>query len=598
IISALALIAGSAMLATACGSGGGGSGTGSGSGGANSAVPSNIQGWATSKGESNGSFTAPKVPVTNKTVTLVTDKAWNAYNNGTADAVSTYNGFIDVVALRTPFMLDGNNKVVLDHNLMESVKQTSDSPQTIVWKINPKAVWSDGAPVSCHDFYLHWLANAGLVKDFNTGGTTGYDQMKAPVCSDNDKTVTTTFTKPYQDWKSLFDVTTNALMPSHILEQATGIPDITKLTPTSNAATLKKAADFWNKKWQGFNPKYDVSDGQYMITDYQQDQSITLSRNPKWWGNKGGPAKIVVKFVADLTAQAQALQNGEVQVQYSAQPDADGSSKMKALSSQGIDYAAQAGLSYEHLDLQLKRPIFQDIAVRKAFFQCVNRNELVDKLIKPIQSDAKPANSVLFFPGEPGIPDNYTAKSTGDANQAKKTLEAAGWKMQNGVMMKNGKPLTFSISHTDIPRRTQTVQLIQSECKKAGFDIKDHTDPNFLNGPVAAGQYDVALFAWSQAPFKSSSIAVYKSGGGENWQGLSSPAADKDFQQALAQTSQAAAKPYYLKADKAISQTYATLPLFNTPNQWALNSSSWDGPFYQGYNGVLWDVGSWTPAKK
>jgi peptide/nickel transport system substrate-binding protein len=419
--------------------------------------------------------------------------------------------------------------------------------------------------------------------------------MNAPVCSDNGKTVTTTFTSPFVDYKSLFDMSTSGLMPAHVLEQNTGTADITKLTPNSPTAALQPAATFWNKSWVGFNPKYDLSDGPYMITALQPKQSITLSRNPKWWGNPGGPAGFVIKFASDVVTQAKAVQNQEVGVQYSAQPSVDGTQVLTspALKSQGVTYVAKPGLAFEHFDLQLKNPLFQDAAVRQAFFQCVDRNQLVQKLVDPVQPGAKPTGAVLPTDVGQGTLDVYSNESTGNAAQAKQTLIADGWTPNaQGVMTKNGKTLSFTISHTDIPRRTQTVQLVQSQCKAAGFDITDHPDPNFLNGPVSAGQYDVALFAWSNLPFNSSAVTVYQTGGGENYQGLTSPAIDQAFKQALAQPTAEAAAPYYQQADKAIAATYATLPLFNTPDQWSF-TSAWKGPYYQAYNGVLWNANEW-----
>lgn len=558
VVSAGALAAGIALLATACSGGGGGT--------------------------SN----------TSDAVTVITDKPWNAYNNATGDTTNSYNSFANIAALESPFYLDDKNNVVLNRDLMTSVDVTNQNPQTVVWKINPQAVWSDGQPVSCKDFYLDWLALNGTAKDFNGASTTGYDQMQAPTCSDNDKTVTTVFTTPFVDYQSLFDIGSGEMMPAHVLEQNTGIADITKLSPTGDPTQLKAAADFWNKKWQGFDPKLDLADGPYMITGYQQNQSVTLSRNPKWWGKVGGPSTITLKAASSLSTQADALQNHEAEVQFSAQPDVDGSTKLQGMKSQGVTYQAKAGLSYEHFDLNMRNPLFQDIAVRQAFFNCVNRNEIVQKLIKPIEPDATPAPSILFYPGEPNRPDNYSDKSSGNPQQAAQILQNDGWtKGPDGIFTKNGQRLSFSISHTDIPRRAQTVQLVNQECKAAGIDVQDHTDPNFLNGPVSAGQYDVALFAWSTPPFKSSSAATYTTDGGQNYQKLSSPDADAAFKQALQQTSLSAAQPFYMQADKAIAATYETLPLFNTPDQWAY-TGAWNGVTYQSLQGALWDANQWT----
>ena len=41
-------------------------------------------------------------------------------------------------------------------DLLESVEATSTSPLTIQYVINPKAVWSDGVPVTADDFIYAW----------------------------------------------------------------------------------------------------------------------------------------------------------------------------------------------------------------------------------------------------------------------------------------------------------------------------------------------------------------------------------------------------------------------------------------------------------
>jgi peptide/nickel transport system substrate-binding protein len=588
-LTVFALAAGVALLGSSCSSS-------NNAGNASSSGPvssDTVKSWAIPKGEKNGTYSAPKVPQSDKMVTVVTDKAWNAYNNGTSSTVSSYNADINILSLAAPYMLDGNDNIILNKDLMDSVTLTSSNPQTVVWKINPKAVWSDGAPVSCKDFYLHWLANNGGSPLFDSGGTTGYSQMNAPVCSDNGKTVTTTFSSPFADYKSLFDLSTNGMMPAHILEQYANVPDVTKLTPSSPASELKPAADFWNMAWQGFNPKYDLADGPYLITDFQQNQSITLKRNPKWWGNPGGPAGFVVKFNADVVSQAQQLQNNEVQVQGSLQPSVDGTNKLEGLSGQGITYASATGIQFEHLDLNFRNPLFQDIAVRKAFFECVNRDELVDKLVKPIYPNAKPQGSLLPTHVTTNQ-DYYSSEATGNAQQAKQTLEADGWTMgSDGVMVKNGQKLTFPISHTDIPRRDQTVQLVMNECKPAGFAITDGKDPQFLSGKLQAGQFAVALFAWSNIPVNSSGITAYQTKGGENFNDMSVPAADQDFTKALAQTTAEAGEPYYVDAEKQIAASYSTLPLFPTPDQWAF-ARGYQGIYLQPYNMVLWDANEWT----
>lgn len=588
-IPAIAVMAGAALMLTACGgSDGGDQSNGSGSGGNTSA--------AIAKGESGDTYTAPKVNDMGQVV-VSTDKPFTAYNNAEESAVQSYNTYALIQVLARPFILDGNNKVLLNKDVMESAEVTSTNPQTVTWKMKKGIEWSDGAPWGCKDFYLSWLSESGQDKKpdgstyFTPGSTTGYSQINSAKCQD-DTTLVTTFSSPFGDWKSLFGLT-DELLPAHILEKQTGVSDITQVTPQSPADVLTKVSTFWNSGWKGWKSDLGPASGAYMIKDWQQGSSITLVRNPKWKGNPGGPSQITLKAIPDSNAQVQALQNNEEQVLSSAQPDANAAQTLQGLGSSGITYGANAALNYEHLDLNLKRPLFQDEAVRKAFGQCINRNELVDKLIKQVQPDAKPFNSVIFFPGQPGYTDNYSDKLVANADTAKKTLQSDGWAPgADGIMAKNGQKLSFKISHTDIPRRKSTVALLQQECKAAGIDIQDDTDANFLDKRVSDSDYDVALFAWSVQPFHSAGIATYQTGGNQNWNGCGSPASDDAFKKALAQTDDAAAVTDYQTADKALADTYCTFPLFQPPNMWAYTGDI-DKAYFQSFFGALWNANEW-----
>ena len=129
----------------------------------------------------------------------------------------------------SPIYTTSDLQLYVDNDLMDSIEQTSTDPQTVVYKINPKAVWSDGTGGQ-----LQGLLPAVVGRppprprprggrrqpapSFDPASTTGYDQMKAPVCSDNGATVTTTYTTPYADWKSMFSG--NAPMyPAHVIEK-------------------------------------------------------------------------------------------------------------------------------------------------------------------------------------------------------------------------------------------------------------------------------------------------------------------------------------------------------------------------------------------
>ncbi|AGM09420.1 ABC transporter family substrate-binding protein [Amycolatopsis keratiniphila] len=595
-VSAWSLVAASALVLSACSGGDSGSTDQNGS-------STDIKSMATGKAQNGENFKLADTPGYEGTVTVGIDDGYSGYNNDTPDTNTSYNNYILTAVLTGSMVLDGNNKVLLNNDVLDSWEVTSKAPQTVVYKIKPNVKWSDGQAWDCDDFYLAWLSHSGKAKTadgkqaFLSASTTGYQLINEATCKD-DLTFETKYTEPYLDYKGLFN--TPALMPAHILEAKTGIADITKLTPTSDAAQLKKAGDFWTNDWKGFKADIMPASGPYKITAFDANQkAVTLEKNPNWIGGKGGPSKIVVKAMEDTKAMATALQNGEIDIAASTQPDATAANTMKGLSAQGVTYGSASQLTFEHIDLNYKR-MFKDKDLRKAFFEVVNRQEITDKLLKEVQADATPLNSVVFMPGEQGFKDLYSSKAGLGADAAAKTLSDAGWvKGGDGIFAKNGQRASFKISHNQNARRQQTVEIIISQAKAAGIEITDDQDANFLKGGrLAASDYDAALFGWSQQPFKAEAKSIYITrvdDSSQNYQGLSNPTIDSAFEAAVKATDEASQVENYQKADQAIADEYASLPLFQTPSMWAFKGI--DRTYMQSYNGVLWNVGEWEQKK-
>jgi peptide/nickel transport system substrate-binding protein len=593
-VSALSLVAGASLLLSACSGGDSGSGSTDQNGSS-----TDVKSMATGKAEQGDTFKLADVKGWDGTVTVGIDDGYSGYNNTTPDTNSSYNTYILTAVLEDAFVLDGNNKILLNKDILDSVDVTSKDPQVLTYKIKPNVKWSDGAPFDCKDFYLSWLSQSGLAKGpdgknpFDAASTTGYDKIKTATCKDN-LTLETDFSEPYLDYKGLFSGV--QILPAHILEQKTGIADITKLAPTGDPAQVAKAGDFWTNKWKGFDKAIMPASGPYMITAFDANQkAVTLEKNPMWAGGKGGPSKIVVRAMEDTKAMATALQNGEIDVAASTQPDATAATTMKGLAAQGVTYGSASQLTYEHLDLQFNR-MFKDDALRKAFFEVVDRKAITDKLLKEVQADAAPLNSIVFFQGEEGYTDLYSSKAGLGAEAAAKTLSDAGWvKGGDGIFAKGGQRASFKITHNQNARRSQTVEIIISQAKAAGIEVKDETDANFLKGGrVSTGDYDIALFGWSSPPFKSQSRSIYvcpNAGGDQNYQNLCDPKIDEAFKTAVGATDEQVKLQAYQAADKAIADKYATVPLFQTPSMWAFKGI--DRVYMQSYNGVLWNAGEW-----
>ena len=103
----------------------------------------------------------PPVATTGGTSIVHLPGPWSGYNPNTpAGASSTTPGLLDAVL---PSAYTVNPKLVpqVNTDLLESVEATSTTPLTIQYVINPKAVWSDGVPVSADDFVYAWQSQRG-----------------------------------------------------------------------------------------------------------------------------------------------------------------------------------------------------------------------------------------------------------------------------------------------------------------------------------------------------------------------------------------------------------------------------------------------------
>ncbi|MFC5062124.1 ABC transporter family substrate-binding protein [Actinomycetospora atypica] len=565
-------------LVAACGGGGGEGNFGS------TSAPQ-------AKGRQGDVYRAPQVP-SGPGVTLAADTAYTAYNNAAADANSLYNAYVLTQVLATATWVDADGTVLVNGDVMDGIDLVSSAPETVRWRIKPGITWSDGQPWNCKDFYLAYLAGSGKIPGFTTASNNGYQDIGTAQCT-NDLTFEATFAKPYADYRGLFGQGQFDLLPAHVLEARTGVPDIRQINPQSPPDVLGRITQFWNTGWNGFDKATQPASGPYQLDSWVQDQQVKLTRNPAWKANPGGPESITYRNIADATAEAQALQNGEVQAA-APQVDVNAANLLRGLAAQGVKFQATTGVTYEHLDMNFKNPIFADKAVRQAFAQCVNRQELVDKLIKGVQPEATPLQSLIYLPNQQGYQDSYSQIATGNAQQANQTLTQAGWvKGPDGVFAKNGQRLQFRISHTNVPRRVQTVQLIQAQCQQAGMQVVDDNDPNFLDQRVSQGDYDVALFGWANDPFISSHQSIYTTGGGQNWQGYSNPQVDALMNQAVSNLDANGFRQQWQEVDRLIAADLPSIPLFVQPNMLGYTDRI-DNAYYQPNYGPLYNANEWV----
>ena len=503
------------------------------------------------------------------TLSYAADQEPTGFNNNTSKDNGT--SVLNVVSnmIRPVVRLHPDFSVRLNGELMDSATQTSADPQTIVYKIKPEAVWSDGTPVSADDFVYLWKNLNGSVKGNDVASTTGYDQIKGVEGSDNGKTVTVVFAEPFTDWKSLF----YGLLPAHYMAKVPG---------------------GWNTGLDK-NPEKIPVNGPFKVSTWEQGQSLTLVRNERYFGPKAHLDSVVFRFLPESTTQPAALQNNEVDLIY-PQPQLDLVAQVKALPD--VTSELNIGLSFEHFDFNFKNQHLADPAVRKAIATGMNIPELVSRTVKQFTDQAQPLGNRIWLPGQKYYQDHFGEYGKGDTAGATRLLEDAGYaKGGDGIYAKDGQRLSLRISTTagNQLRETQE-QLFQAQMKAVGVDIKiANADSTKLFGDwLPNGNFDIANFGWVGNPFAiSSSQDIYRTGGGSNYGRYSSSKVDQLFAQAVREVDEARSAELGNQIDQQLTADMATIPLYAKPTYLAVrktftgvgDNATQEGPFW---NSNLW----------
>jgi peptide/nickel transport system substrate-binding protein len=504
------------------------------------------------------------------TLNYAADQEPTGFNNNTSkdNGTSVYNIVINMYP--QPFHAQPDFTVKMDDAFLDSAEQTSDNPQTVVYKIKPDAVWSDGTPITADDFIYNWKQQNGSIKDNDVASTTGYDQVKSVEGSDNGKTVTVVFKTPFADWKGMF----------------------TGLVP---AAFVQKQAGGWNTGLDK-NPEKIPSGGPFKVDNYTQGQSLTLVRNDKYWGPKAHLDSIVFRFLPESTTQPAALQNNEVDLIY-PQPQLDQVQQVKALPD--VTSQINFGPTFEHFDFNFKNKHLGDLKVRQAIAKGINVDELVNRTVKQFSDQAAPLGNRIYMKTQPDeYQDHFTEYGKGDTAAATALLEEAGYtKGGDGIYAKGGDKLSLRISTTagNQLRETQE-ELFQAQMKEIGVDIKiaNADSTKFFGEWLPNGNFDIANFAWVGSPFSiSGSQATYITGSGSNYGAYASDKVDDLFKQASAEFDDQKAADLGNQIDQQLTTDMVTIPLYQKPTFIAWrntfgnisDNSTQDGPFW---NANIW----------
>jgi peptide/nickel transport system substrate-binding protein len=439
---------------------------------------------------------------------------------------------------------DGSTKVNTDY--FTNVELTGTNPQVVTYTINPKAVWSDGTPITWEDIASQINAISGKDKRFASAGPSGADRVDSVTRGADDRQAVVKFAKPYAEWRGMF-AGNSMLYPKSV----TATPD------AFNTAQLN-----------GPGP----SAGPFIISTLDKTaQRLVLTRNPKWWGT---PPKLasVTYLVLDDAARIPALQNNTI--------DATGVASLDEMTivqrTQGVSVRRAPGASWYHFTFNgAPGSIMSDTKLRLAIAKAIDRQTIANVTQRGLADNPTPLNNHVYVAGQQGYQNN-SAVVAFNPDQARKELDDLGWKLNGQFREKDGRQLVIRDVLYDSVTTRQYAQIAQNNLAQIGVKlvIDAKAGSGFFTQYINVGDFDIAQFSWVGDAFPLSGLPqIYKSDGESNFGKIGSAELDAKIEQTISELDEGTARVLANEADAMIWDEGFSLPLTQSPGNVAVRSN-------------------------
>jgi len=563
----------------------------------------------------------------------------SATNSTTCNAVSYLQG--------SGFNYYNNKKELVTNTIFGSYKITKNSSSDfrVMYTVNPGRVWSDGTPITGVDLLLSHVLNsnaysiaAGLgdpndktakpaFNGLGYSGVYGTNIVGEPTLSSDEMSVTLRYKKKIANW----DVYGPGPSSVHALVLMAEGKDSLQSVSANVAAKerfltafkakdttlLKKMGKVWTEDYtittvnDKTNPLLLLSNGGFILDSAVAKTSVTLTKNAKY---NSGPAlsgtidKVVFKFIGDGTAAAQALANGELDV-YAGQATADGVARLKAI--KGVNVIGKEEVAYEHWDLHYDTApdeapytgLFsvkdgaRSKALRQAFLLGLPRNEMLEKLIAPINGVTTPIRSTWVSPGS-ALYDKVIA-ANGSAFYARGTQESRNKSALALVqkfypnVLKSPLKVRVLVPGNN-PRRASLFALAKANLAKVGFDLQGEVRTDWPS-KLGNSDYDAYFFAWvASSVTQRQSAEVFDTNGANNLIGYSNKAVDAIIATLDTPMSASLLAAKYIQIERLTNADAITIGVFIHPGIVAVNKDLKNikpGPLSPQ---MVWNYWEWT----
>lgn len=413
----------------------------------------------------------------------------------------------------------------------------SKDGRVITYKLRQGVSWHDGVPFTSEDVKFTWQMI--MNRKVNVIQRDGYDKIMDIEIPDK-YTVVVKFKEYYAPYLTLF----NVIMPKHILA---GVEDI-------NKAAFNRAP---------------IGTGPFKYKEWRLADAIVLEANPSYFRGKPKLDGIIYKIVPEQNILLSQLKAGELDIVSNV--SFNQLDQIKAIDIMNV--VSTPGMIWEHLDMNLDNPLFQDVRVRQAILYSIDRQNIVNTVLKNAASPAIADQSPLSWAYNPSL--TVPAR---DVNKARQLLIQAGWQQgSDGIFVKDGQKLAFSLATTAGNKvREATAQIIAQQLRETGImvEIRPLEPKIFFEDVLKNRRFQTAMYAWVAGAdpdnfnlWHSKKIPMSSNGyTGQNYPGWRNAEVDMLVEAGVHTVDIESRKQIYYRIQELIIQECPIIPLYFRAN--------------------------------
>jgi peptide/nickel transport system substrate-binding protein len=499
-------------------------------------------------------------------------------------------------------MARGNDEAFTLYGLLAKSVETDEARSYVTFHLDPKARFADGKPVTADDVRFSWE----LLRDKGRPNHRQYYSKVAKTETPDPLTVRFDFGGA-NDRELPLILGLMPVLPRHAVDPAT-FEETTMTGP--------------------------IGSGPYRVTAVKPGASVTLTRNPDYWGrdlpaNRGlwNFDEIRFDFYRESNGQFEAFKRGlyDFRVEHEPLRWHDGYDFPAARSGEVIRDTIKTGMPQpsEFLVFNTRRPIFSDIRVRQALtllfdFEWINRNYFFGLYARAAgffagselsaygrPADARERELLKPFTGRipPDILDgSYRLPVTDGSGRdrttlrgALKLLSEAGYELDGTVLRQRATKIPFTFEILVTTRDQERIALAyQRDLKRAGIEASVRAvDPVQFDQRRLGYEFDMLQNRWDQSLSPGNEQSFYFGGqaadipGTRNYMGAKEPAIDA----LIAVLLEARERPAFVSAvralDRALMSGFYAIPVFNMQEQWIARWNRIEQPTATALTGYL-----------